>query len=65
MVEKLKCLECGKTFMCDPDGDCWCKSYPVTKIPEELKGDQCFCSCVLDRLRKDQQADVSEVDLSD
>jgi len=60
MAESLKCPECGKSFTCNPDGDCWCKAYPVVEIPEELKSDQCLCSCVLDRLRKEQQADADE-----
>jgi len=60
MAENLKCPECGKSFTCNPDGDCWCKAYPVVKIPEELKSDQCLCSCVLDRLRKEQQTDADE-----
>lgn len=55
MVDQIKCPECGKTFTCDPDGDCWCKAYPVLKIPEALKGKQCFCRCVLDKLRKEQE----------
>ena len=60
MAKNLKCPECGKVFTCDPDGDCWCKSYPVVKIPEDLKSDQCLCSCVLDRLRKEQLADADD-----
>lgn len=60
MAQKLICPKCAKAFTCDPDGDCWCKAYPVIKIPEDLKGDQCLCSCVLDRLRKEQPTDVDE-----
>jgi len=60
MAENLKCPECGKSFTCNPDGDCWCKAYPVVKITEELKSDQCLCSCVVDRLRKEQQTDADE-----
>jgi|GEM_PF-2261096 len=60
MAKVLTCSECGKPFTCDPDGDCWCKAYPVIKIPEDLKSDQCLCSCVLDRLLKEQQEDANE-----
>jgi len=60
MPENLKCPECGKVFTCDPDGDCWCKSYPEVEIPQALQGERCLCSCVLDRLRKEQQTDVDD-----
>lgn len=54
MTETLKCPECGKTFTCNPDGDCWCKSYPVVKIPDKLKGKSCLCRCQLDKLHQEQ-----------
>lgn len=54
MPEEKKCPKCGETFTCDPEGDCWCKSYPVLEIPEELRGDQCLCKCVLDKLKEEQ-----------
>ena len=55
MPEQLECPTCGKTFACDPEGDCWCKSYPLVQIPEALKGEQCLCSCALDKLRQEQK----------
>lgn len=48
--QTLHCPHCHKPFTCNPGGDCWCKTYPTVKIPEDLKSDQCLCSCVLDRL---------------
>ena len=55
MTEKIICPECGETFTCDPEGDCWCKAYPPLKIPDDLKGGTCLCRCVLDKLRREQE----------
>lgn len=60
MTETIKCPECGETFTCDPSGDCWCKAYPVVKIPKALKGEQCLCRCVLDKLRKEQKPEADD-----
>ena len=54
MAEQKTCPECGETFTCDPEGACWCKAYPVVKIPDHLKGDQCLCKCQIERLAKAQ-----------
>lgn len=59
MAEQMTCPECGETFTCDPDGDCWCKSYPVLNIPDALKSERCLCRCVLDRLSKEQAGGAS------
>lgn len=53
MPQTLTCPECGKSFTCDPEGDCWCKSYAPIPIPETLRSDTCLCPCVLERLRQD------------
>lgn len=55
MSQTLHCPECGQPFTCNPDGDCWCKTYPTVEIPEALKGNQCLCSCVLDKLKREQK----------
>lgn len=34
---------CGKTFTCDPNGDCWCKGLPILNIPDDMKSDKCLC----------------------
>ncbi|MBF0250689.1 MAG: hypothetical protein HQL35_08695 [Alphaproteobacteria bacterium] len=57
MPEIKTCPECGETFTCDPQGDCWCKHVPTVKIPDHLKGQGCLCRCVLDRLLAEQTAD--------
>lgn len=54
MSKQIKCPECGKVFTCNPGGDCWCKAYPVVKIPEALQGGQCLCACTLDKLQQEQ-----------
>jgi len=65
VVEQIKCPECGKTFTCNPEGDCWCKAYPVLKIPKALEGEQCLCQCVLDKLRKEQEHGGGDLDATD
>ena len=60
MPKIIKCRECGETFTCDPYGDCWCKAYPIVKIPEELNGKGCLCNCVLEKLRQEQKPNTDD-----
>lgn len=55
MTQTILCPHCHKPFTCNPDGECWCKAYPPLEIPEALKGEQCLCRCVLDKLAQEQK----------
>jgi hypothetical protein len=36
-----KCFSCEKTFACNPNGQCWCKEFPV-QLPI-AEAEHCYC----------------------
>ncbi|MBI4368344.1 MAG: cysteine-rich CWC family protein, partial [Candidatus Omnitrophica bacterium] len=51
-AKTIHCERCGKAFVCDPEGDCWCKKTPLSKEAlERLRQNFNRCLCP-DCLRK-------------
>ncbi|HLI22306.1 MAG TPA: hypothetical protein VKV32_14360 [Stellaceae bacterium] len=46
----IRCVRCGTTFDCDPQGACWCKTPPFLPVPgpEET----CLCPSCLAKARE-------------
>lgn len=48
------CAECGRSWTCDPAGECWCKAVEAS-LPLPLAGDAaCLCPCRLEDLARAQ-----------
>ncbi|MBI1978142.1 MAG: cysteine-rich CWC family protein [Candidatus Omnitrophica bacterium] len=46
IVQTINCERCGRSFTCNPEGDCWCKEKPLSKKALESlrqKFNRCLC----------------------
>jgi hypothetical protein len=43
---RVACARCGATFMCEPEGDCWCMHEPVS-LPMPTTDEGCLCAACL------------------
>lgn len=46
----LVCKRCGRTYDCDPAGDCWCKALPPVRPVPTHDGARCLCPCEIELL---------------
>jgi len=49
-AQAIRCNVCGRTYVCDPGGDCWCKARPVVLPVPPAADARCYCPCELDRI---------------
>lgn len=47
---RIPCSSCGAGFVCDPVGDCWCKTPPYLPMP--AAGGTCLCPDCLMQARE-------------
>ena len=48
-IEQVRCSNCGTSFACSPEGDCWCKAPPYVPMP--AAGGTCLCPGCLEQAR--------------
>ncbi|MBM3570274.1 MAG: hypothetical protein FJX46_16135 [Alphaproteobacteria bacterium] len=49
---RLTCANCGRVYVCDPGGDCWCMHVTVRLPVPADPAATCLCPCELERLAR-------------
>jgi len=52
-----QCPQCGVSFICEPEGHCWCGELPHLPLPADLQATSCLCrACLLEKIKAAEAA---------
>ncbi|HUN50671.1 MAG TPA: hypothetical protein VMU42_06125 [Candidatus Sulfotelmatobacter sp.] len=57
-AREFRCAACGRLYVCDPQGACWCKELSL-RLPLPVSPDaECLCPCKLEALTQASKKDA-------